>query len=392
MFAVESMIFRDMLIKLANENGSDLYLSVGAVPSIKFNGVLTPIQVQPIKESEISMIVEALLDLEQKEEFEKKFEINLALSLPDQGRFRINIFRQKNCTSIVVRNIKLDIPSFAELKLPPILLNVIMEKRGLILFVGATGSGKSTSLAALIDHRNTCSSGHIITIEDPIEYIHSHKKSIINQREVGVDALDFHTALKGTLHQAPDVILIGEIRDRETMEHALAFAETGHLVLSTLHANNANQALDRIVNFFPEERREQLKHDLGNNLKAFVSQRLVKTIGGGRRAAVEILLGSATIKDMIHRGDFAGIKEIMEKSANLGMKTYDQCLFELYCEGVLDEDEALQNADAVNNLKLRIKLYDESSAAKGKNSVFNWSLDPIKVEPQGDLDELLNIV
>lgn len=392
MFAVESMIFRDMLIKLANENGSDLYLSTGAVPSIKFNGVLTPIQTQKIKKIDITNIVDALLNLEQKAELEKKFEVNFAFSLPEKGRFRINVFRQKNDTSIVVRNIKLDIPTFSELKLPPVLLNVIMEKRGLILFVGATGSGKSTSLAALIDHRNSNSAGHIITIEDPIEYIHSHKNSIINQREVGVDTLDFHSALKGALRQAPDVILIGEIRDRETMEHALAFAETGHLVLSTLHANNANQALDRIINFFPEERREQLNHDLGNNLKAFVSQRLVKTINGGRRAAVEILLGSATVQDMIHRGEFSGIKDIMEKSVNLGMKTYDQCLFELYCEGVLDEDEALQNADAVNNLKLRIKLYDESSPAKGKNAVFNWSLDPIKAEPQGDINELLNIV
>jgi twitching motility protein PilU len=292
----------------------------------------------------------------------------------------------------VVRNIKLDIPTFSELKLPPVLLNVIMEKRGLILFVGATGSGKSTSLAALIDHRNSNSAGHIITIEDPIEYIHSHKKSIINQREVGVDTIDFHSALKGALRQAPDVILIGEIRDRETMEHALAFAETGHLVLSTLHANNANQALDRIINFFPEERREQLQRDLGNNLKAFVSQRLVKTLDGGRRAAIEILLGSATIQDMIHRGDFFGIKDIMEKSANLGMQTYDQCLFELYCEGVLDEKEALQNADAVNNLKLRIKLYNEYSEAEKKNPAFDWSLDPIKMEQQGELDELFNIL
>lgn len=389
MSIVESMIFRDMLIKLANENGSDLYLSTGAVPSIKFNGVLTPIQAQKIKKSDIANIVDALLSPDQKAELEGKLEVNFAFSLPEKGRFRVNVFRQKNDTSIVVRNIKLDIPAFSELKLPPVLLNVIMEKRGLILFVGATGSGKSTSLAALIDHRNENSPGHIITIEDPIEYIHSHKKSIINQREVGVDALNFHSALKGTLRQAPDVILIGEIRDRETMEHALAFAETGHLVLSTLHANNANQALDRIINFFPEERREQLKHDLGNNIRSIISQRLVNTINGGRRAAVEILLGSATIQDMIHRGDFSGIKEIMEKSVSLGMKTYDQCLFELYCEGVISEEETLQNADAVNNLKLRIKLYDENNAAKSKNAVFNWSLDPLEGKQQGDLSELI---
>ena len=233
-------------------------------------------------------------------------------------------------------------------------------------------------MAALIDHRNKNTSGHIITIEDPIEYVHPHKKSIINQREVGVDTRSFHAALKNTLRQAPDVILIGEIRDRETMEHALAFAETGHLAISTLHANNANQALDRIINFFPEERRDQLMNDLGNNLKAFVSQRLVKTVDGKRRAAVEILLGTATIQDMIRRGDFSNIKEIMEKSVNLGMKTFDQCLFELYCEGVISEDEALRNADSVNNLKLRIKLHDEKGGLEVKGQTLNWELDPLK--------------
>ena len=351
---VESMEFLDMLIKLAYENGSDLYLSTGAVPSIKFNGVLTPIQELAMKPGETTAIANDIMDSEQQATFEKELEMNLALSLPKVGRFRVNIFRQRNEISIVARNIKLDIPTFEELKLPPVLLDVIMEKRGLVLFVGATGSGKSTSLAALIDHRNKNTSGHIITIEDPIEYVHPHKKSIINQREVGVDTRSFHAALKNTLRQAPDVILIGEIRDRETMEHALAFAETGHLAISTLHANNANQALDRIINFFPEERRDQLMNDLGNNLKAFVSQRLVKTVDGKRRAAVEILLGTATIQDMIRRGDFSNIKEIMEKSVNLGMKTFDQCLFELYCEGVISEDEALRNADSVNNLKLRI--------------------------------------
>ena len=375
---VESMEFLDMLIKLAYENGSDLYLSTGAVPSIKFNGVLTPIQELAMKPGETTAIANDIMDSEQQATFEKELEMNLALSLPKVGRFRVNIFRQRNEISIVARNIKLDIPTFEELNMPPVLLDGILEERGLVLFVGATGSGKSTSLAALIDHRNKNTSGHIITIEDPIEYVHPHKKSIINQREVGVDTRSFHAALKNTLRQAPDVILIGEIRDRETMEHALAFAETGHLAISTLHANNANQALDRIINFFPEERRDQLMNDLGNNLKAFVSQRLVKTVDGKRRAAVEILLGTATIQDMIRRGDFSNIKEIMEKSVNLGMKTFDQCLFELYCEGVISEDEALRNADSVNNLKLRIKLHDEKGGLEVKGQTLNWELDPLK--------------
>lgn len=376
---VEQMEFLDMLIKLAYENGSDLYLATGAVPSIKFNGVLTPIQQLPLKPGETIQIADDIMDSEQKVAFEKELEMNLALSLPKVGRFRINIFKQRNEISIVARNIKLDIPTFDELKLPPVLLDVIMEKRGLVLFVGATGSGKSTSLAALIDHRNRNSSGHIITIEDPIEYVHSHKKSIINQREVGVDTRSFHAALKNTLRQAPDVILIGEIRDRETMEHAIAFAETGHLAISTLHANNANQALDRIINFFPEERRPQLLNDLGNNLKAFVSQRLVKTVDNKRRAAVEVLTGTATIRDMVRRGDFGNIKEIMEKSANQGMKTFDQCLYELYCEGVISEEEALRNADSANNLKVKIKLHDDQNALASSNSTtMQWELDPIK--------------
>jgi twitching motility protein PilU len=237
-----------------------------------------------------------------------------------------------------------------------------MEKRGLVLFVGGTGSGKSTSLAALIDYRNRNSGGHIITIEDPVEYVHKHKKSIINQREVGVDTRSFHAALKNTLRQAPDVILIGEIRDRETMEHALAFADTGHLAISTLHANNANQALDRIINFFPEERRPQLLNDLGNNLKAFVSQRLVKTVDGKRRAAVEVLLGTPTIRDLIKRSDFGDIKEIMEKSKNIGMQTFDQALIDLVHAGTIDEDEAVKNADSANNVRLKLKLYRENPA------------------------------
>ncbi|SFD89034.1 PilT/PilU family type 4a pilus ATPase [Phytopseudomonas straminea] len=350
-----------MLKILSSQDGSDLYLSTGAPPCAKFNGVLKALSSEPLKAGAVAEIAEGVMDAAQREEFERELEMNLAISLNGVGRFRINIFKQRNEVSIVARNIKLDIPSFEDLKLPEVLLKTVMEKRGLVLFVGGTGSGKSTSLAALIDYRNRNSGGHIITIEDPVEYVHRHKKSIINQREVGVDTRSFHAALKNTLRQAPDVILIGEIRDRETMEHALAFADTGHLAISTLHANNANQALDRIINFFPEDRRPQLLNDLGNNLKAFVSQRLVKTVDGKRRAAVEVLLGTPTIRDLIKRNEFSEIKEIMEKSKNLGMQTFDQALIDLVNEGAIDEEEAVKNADSANNVRLKLKLYRETS-------------------------------
>ena len=351
-----------MLKILSSQDGSDLYLSTGAPPCAKFNGVLKALSQEPLKSGEVAAIANSVMDSLQREEFERELEMNLAISIASVGRFRINIFKQRNEVSIVARNIKMDIPKFEDLKLPEVLLKTIMEKRGLVLFVGGTGSGKSTSLAALIDYRNRNSGGHIITIEDPVEYVHKHKKSIINQREVGVDTRSFHAALKNTLRQAPDVILIGEIRDRETMEHALAFADTGHLAISTLHANNANQALDRIINFFPEERRPQLLNDLGNNLKAFVSQRLVKTVDGKRRAAVEVLLGTPTIRDLIKRSDFGDIKEIMEKSKNIGMQTFDQALIDLVHAGDIDEDEAVKNADSANNVRLKLKLYRENPA------------------------------
>jgi twitching motility protein PilU len=357
------MDLNPMLKILATQDGSDLYLSTGAPPCAKFNGVLKPLSAEPLKSGEIAAVADAIMDSAQKVEFERELEMNLAISLAGIGRFRINIFKQRNEVSIVARNIKMEIPKFEDLKLPEILLKTVMEKRGLVLFVGGTGSGKSTSLAALIDYRNRNSGGHIITIEDPVEYVHRHKKSIINQREVGVDTRSFHAALKNTLRQAPDVILIGEIRDRETMEHALAFADTGHLAISTLHANNANQALDRIINFFPEERRPQLLNDLGNNLKAFVSQRLVKTTDGKRRAAVEVLLGTPTVRDLIKRSELSEIKEIMEKSRNLGMQTFDQALIELVNEGAIDEEEAVKNADSANNVRLKLKLYRETPAA-----------------------------
>jgi twitching motility protein PilU len=356
------MDIHSMLKILASQDGSDLYLSTGAPPCAKFNGVLKALSQEPLKPGEVAAIADAVMDVAQREEFERELEMNLAISLAGVGRFRINIFKQRNEVSIVARNIKLDIPKFEDLKLPEVLLGTVMEKRGLVLFVGGTGSGKSTSLAALIDYRNRNAGGHIITIEDPVEYVHRHKKSIINQREVGVDTRSFHAALKNTLRQAPDVILIGEIRDRETMEHALAFADTGHLAISTLHANNANQALDRIINFFPEDRRPQLLNDLGNNLKAFVSQRLVKTVDGKRRAAVEVLLGTPTIRDLIKRNEFSEIKEIMEKSKNLGMQTFDMALIDLVNQGAIDEEEAVKNADSANNVRLKLKLYRDNPA------------------------------
>ncbi|KQV17902.1 type IV pili twitching motility protein PilT [Pseudomonas sp. Root329] len=364
----------DALLRLlASQNGSDLYLSTGAPPSARFEGVLRPLADQPLKPGEIATVAASIMDAEQRLEFDRELEMNLAISLPGVGRFRVNIFKQRNDVSIVARNIKLDIPRFEDLKLPPVLLETVMLKQGLMLFVGATDSGKSTSLAALIDYRNRHSSGHIITIEDPVEYIHRHKKSIINQREVGVDTRSFHAALKNTLRQAPDVVLIGEIRDRETMEHALAFADTGHLVISTLHAHNAHQALDRIINFFPEERRTQLLHDLGNNLKAFVSQRLVHTRDGQRRAAVEVMIGTPTIGDLIRRNELDELKNIMEKSAEFGMQTFDGALFALVMEGVITEDEALKNADSVNNLKFRLKFHNDG-ASTPDSSFGEWGL------------------
>lgn len=341
---------------LAQKDGSDLYLSTGAPPCAKFQGTLKPLGQQPYKAGEIEAIANEIMDAEQRQAFNKNLEMNLAISIASVGRFRINIFKQRNEISIVARNINTEIPQFDDLKLPEVLKELVMTKRGLILFVGGTGSGKSTSLAALIDHRNSASGGHIITIEDPVEYVHRHKKCIVNQREVGVDTRSFKDALKNTLRQAPDVILIGEIRDRETMEHALEFAETGHLAISTLHANNANQALERIINLFPDEKRGQLLMGLGQNLRGFVSQRLVPTIDGKRCAAVEVLLGTKTIQELILKNRLPDIKEIMEKSENLGMQTFDAALFKLFMAKRVSFDDAIANADSPNNLRLRIKL------------------------------------
>ena len=353
------MQIHDWLKKLATENGSDLYLSTGAPPCAKFQGALKPIDSTIMQPGENKDIAYEIMDPTQQAEFEQELEMTLAMSISGFGRFRVNIFLQRNEVAIVARNIVADIPNWKDLRLPEILTEVLMRKRGLVLFVGATGSGKSTSLAALIDYRNSNSSGHIVTIEDPVEYVHNHKKSIVNQREVGVDTRSWHNALKNTLRQAPDVILIGEIRDRETMEHAIAFAETGHLCISTLHANNANQALDRIINFFPEERRAQLLMDLSLNIQAFVSQRLIPTVDGKRCAAIEILLGTPMVADLILKGEIEGIKEVMAKSENVGMKTFDSALYELYREGLISEEEALKNADSPNNVRLKIKFAKE---------------------------------
>ncbi len=347
---------------LAKKDGSDLYLSTGAPPCAKFQGVLKPLATEPFKPGEIEAIANAIMDEEQRGIFAHELEMNLAISIHGVGRFRINIFKQRNEVAIVARNIKTDIPQFDALGLPEVLKDVIMTKRGLVLFVGGTGSGKSTSLAALIDHRNSSSGGHIITIEDPVEFVHKHKRSVINQREVGVDTRSYKAALKNTLRQAPDVILIGEIRDRETMEHALEFAETGHLAISTLHANNSNQALERIINLFPEERRPQLLMGLSQNLRAFVSQRLLPTVDGKRCAAVEVLLGTKTIQELILKSRLTEIKEIMEKSENLGMQTFDGAIFKLFMAGKVSFDDAIANADSPNNLRLRIKLATDGVA------------------------------
>ncbi len=360
---------------MVDRNGADLFLSTNARPSCKVHGKLIPLSDQIMPRGRIKEIAYAIMNERQISEFEEKPEMNLALSKPGLGRFRVNIFRQRHEYSMVIRSISTEIPDSKSLGLPDSLTSLIMEKRGLILFVGGTGSGKSTSLASLIDHRNANSAGHIITIEDPVEFVHPHKESIINQREVGVDTLCYEDALENTLRQAPDVILIGEIRSAETMEYALAFAETGHLCLSTLHANNANQALGRIINFFPEERHKQIFLDLSLNMRGIVSQRLLPTIDGKRAAAIEVLLGSPRVNDLIKTGKIDEIKEVMEKSANQGMQTFDMALFDLWRRGKIKADEALRNADSRNNLALKMRLAKEK-AQKGRTNGA-----PVEAEP-----------
>lgn len=359
------MNFMQMLGELSRLQGSDLYLSTGTPAHIRANGVMNPMG-SPLLPGQSAELLDQVLNDAQRAEFHAKPELNFAISESGVGRFRVNAFKQRGEVSVVARSIKTDIPSLSGLGLPPILKTLAMAPRGLILFVGSTGSGKSTSLASMIDYRNANAQGHIITIEDPIEFVHSHKQSVVNQREVGMDTDSYQDALENTLRQAPDVILIGEIRTRETMEHAIAFAETGHLCLSTLHANNANQALDRIINFFPEDRRNQLLLDLSLNTRAIVSQRLVRTLDGARTAAVEVLLGSPRIQDLIRKGQIDEIKEAMEQGETGGMMTFDHALLQLVEHGKIDEAEALKNADSENNLRLAIQqLKTQSQGVQG---------------------------
>jgi twitching motility protein PilU len=352
----------DLLRALLTKKGSDLFITAGFPPAMKIDSKMTPVSQTALTGQHTAMLVRAVMNDKQAAEFEAKKECNFAINPSGIGRFRINCFNQMGQVGMVMRVITVAIPKFEDLKLPPVLKDVIMTKRGLVLFVGGTGSGKSTSLAAMIGYRNENSYGHIITIEDPVEYVHPHMNCVITQREVGVDTDSWEAALKNTLRHAPDVILIGEIREMEVMEHAVAFAETGHLALGTLHANNSNQAMDRIINFFPEGRRHQLLMDLSLNLKAVISQRLIPLKEGkGRAAAVEVLLNSPLISDLIFKGEIHGIKEIMKKSRELGMQTFDQALFDLYEAGRIGYEDALRFADSTNEVRLNIKLNGKES-------------------------------
>ena len=346
-----------LLTAMSQAGGSDLFIAHNFPPSMKAHGEMQPLTTQKLTGEITRKLAYSMMNEGQRADFAREKECNFAVSIPNVSRFRVNIFVQQQHVGMVISTIAAEIPNFEKLALPEVLKEVIMNKRGLVLVVGGTGSGKSTTLAALIDHRNSTSKGHIITVEDPVEYVHQSKLSLITHREVGVDTHSWHHALKNTLRQAPDVILIGEIRDAETMEHAIAFAETGHLCLGTLHANSANQTIDRIINFFPEERRNQLLMDLSANLRAIVSQRLVRMIDGkGRKAAIEILLNTPAIAERIFKGEFHEIKSLMEKSRELGMRTFDWALFDLYNDGHIAYEEAIRNADSANELRLNIKL------------------------------------
>ncbi|WP_019022673.1 MULTISPECIES: PilT/PilU family type 4a pilus ATPase [unclassified Thioalkalivibrio] len=360
----------DLMKALVDRGGSDLFITVGMPPAAKIDGRVVPLTEQKLTPSHTQALARAMMNDKQSAEFERNQECNFAVGLASISRFRVNVFTQRGSAGMVMRVINSEIPRFEDIRMPPQLEEITMEKRGLVIFVGGTGSGKSTSLAAMIGHRNRSSSDHIVTIEDPIEFVHQHGKSIVTQREVGVDTQDYQIALKNTLRQAPDVILIGEIRDRETMDYAVAFAETGHLCLSTLHANSTNQALDRIINFFPEDRREQLLMDLSLNLKAVVSQRLVRREDDqGRVPAVEILINTPLMADLMLKGAVHDMKELISRSREQGMQTFDQALFDLYESGEISYDEALRNADSVNDLRLRIKLDSERARRDGAPAV-----------------------
>ncbi len=372
------MQFADLLKLMVEKNGSDLFITAGIAPCIKIHGVVKPVSKTPLTPEQARDLCYSIMTEDKRAEFETTQECNFAINPKGIGRFRVNVFQQQSFTGMVLRKIETDIPKLDDLNLPEVMKEIVMTKRGLVIMVGGTGSGKSTSLAAMIGHRNHNSTGHIITVEDPIEYVHPHGGCIITQREVGVDTKSFGEALTNTLRQAPDVILIGEIRHRETMEHAIAFAETGHLAMATLHANSANQAMDRIINFFPEERRPQLLMDLSLNLKAVIAQRLIPTPDGkGRRAAIEIMLNSPLISDLLLKGEVHGIKEIMAKSPDMGMQTFDQALFALYKSGDIAYKDALVNADSANELHLMIKFDKEESGEQ-----------PSDEESENDMDGL----
>jgi twitching motility protein PilU len=374
-----------LLAAMSQAGGSDLFIAHDYPPSMKAHGHMQPMSAQKLTGEITRQLAHAMMNERQREEFAREYECNFAVSIPGLSRFRVNVFIQQQYVGMVIRTIASEIPNFEKLGLPEVLKEVVMNKRGLVLVVGGTGSGKSTSLAAMIDHRNRTSSGHIITVEDPVEYVHQSKNSLVTHREVGVDTHSWEHALKNTLRQAPDVILIGEIRDAETMEHAIAFAETGHLCLGTLHANSANQTIDRIINFFPEERRNQLLMDLSANLRAIVSQRLIRTVDGkGRKAAIEILLNTATIAERIFRGEFHELKGIMAKSRELGMRTFDWALFDLYNAGHIAYEEAIRNADSANELRLNIKLKSERGEPSTAAGI---SLSMHEEPPEEDLEE-----
>lgn len=369
-----------LLVKLFNEGGSDLFLIAGAAPAMRVHGKVMPVMDKKLLPEHTHALAESIMSEREWKDFQADKECNFAIAVPDVSRFRVNALVQRGSAGLVIRVIPNEIPKFEDLNMPEVLNQIAMTKRGLVLFVGGTGSGKTTSLAAMIDYRNENSNGHIITVEDPVEFVHKHKGCIVTQREVGTDTDSFDIALKNTLRQAPDVILIGEIRDRETMENAIAFAETGHLCLATLHANNTNQALDRIINFFPDTRQKQLLLDLSLNMKAVISQRLLpRPDGMGRRAAVEIMINTPLMSDLIQKGEITAIKELMKKSTELGMQTFDHALFDLLEEGAITIEEAMRNADSVNDLRLRVKLSDEEV-----NSVGGGIGDPMSLEENTD--------
>jgi len=373
-------LMRDLLTLMTKKDGSDLFITAGFPPAMKIKGKMTPVMKQALSPEDSRALTQCIMNDRQLKEYEESKECNFAVAPAGIGRFRCNAFVQQGCQGLVARIIASEVPNFDKLGLPAVLKDVMLIKNGLVLMVGGTGSGKSTTMAAMIDHRNANTHGHIITLEDPIEYVHPHKNCVIMQREIGVDSHSWETAMHNTLRQAPDVLLIGEIRSQETMEFGLELAQTGHLAMATLHANNANQALDRVLGFFPVEKQKKLLADLSLNMRAIISQRLVRTVSGGRAAAIEILLNSPLIAELIINADVGGIKPIMAKSRDLGMQTFDQALFDLYESGKVDLETALANADSVNELRLRIKL--EGKEAKGRDPLAGLDHIGFQQEPE----------